>query len=140
MQLCPGGQYLDSHVREFLWSGHKIWEWQFDEASAQLFHIKAGTMDVYVPSQVPGFGRRPNCWTRSAPHDREIRDCNVVCLVKDVRLAVKAICSYMSLAPLPALPATFWDVMVSWECTWMWESIQLVAGLWMELNQIAVWQ
>ena len=129
LQLRPGGRHAASRVMEFIHSGHKVWEWRFDEAGSRLLHVKAHTMDVYVPSQVPGYGRRPNCWTRSAPHDREIEECEVVCSVKEIGLAVHAICSSSSLAPLPPLPVTFWDVLVSWECTWMWDSVQLVGDM-----------
>ena len=52
-----------------------------------------------------------------------------MCSVKDVGLAVRAVCSYSSLAPLPTLPVTFWDVLVSWECTWMWDCVQLVGDM-----------
>ena len=129
LQLRPGGRHASSRVTEFTRPGHKVWEWRFDEAGSRLLHMKSHSMDVYVPSQVPGYGRRPNCWTRSAPHDREVEECEVICSVKDVGLAVRAICSYSSLAPPPPMPGTFWEVLVSWNCTWMWETIQLVGDM-----------
>lgn len=66
---------------------------------------------------------------RSAPHDRAIEECQVICSVRDVGLAVRKICSYASLEPPPISPATFWDILVSWECTWMWDSVQLVGDM-----------
>jgi len=61
--------------------------------------------------------------------DIPVEDNGIICTVKDAGLAVKSICSYAPLAPLPTLPATFWDVLVGWECTWMWDSLQLVGDM-----------
>lgn len=122
LQLRPGGRHSDSRVTEFITRGHKIWEWRFDESGSRLLHIKRRSMDVYVPSQVPGYGRRRQV-------DREIEQCDTVCTVKDVGLAVKGICSYSTLSAIPPIPATFWEVLVSWDCTWMWNEIQLVGDM-----------
>jgi hypothetical protein len=129
LQLRPGGRHAASRVMDHIRAGHKVWDWRFDEEGSRLLHIKGTKMDVYVPSQVPGYGRCPNCWTRSAPHDREIEECRTICSVRDVGLAVQAICSYSALAPLPITPTTFWDELLSWDCTWMWDSVQLVGDM-----------
>lgn len=56
LQLRPGGRHAESRVTDYIRSGHKVWEWHFDEAGSRLLHIK-DEMDVYVPSQVPGYSR-----------------------------------------------------------------------------------
>lgn len=82
-------------------------------------------MDVYTQSLVPGFTRRPNCWTRSRI-DVPAADNGVLCTVRVAAPAVKAICSYAPRAPAPPVPASFWEVLVKWDCLWLWESVQLV--------------
>jgi hypothetical protein len=126
LQLRPGGRHSETRVREFVEEGHKIWEWRYDEEGQRLFHFtQEGVLDVYIPSQVPGFGRRPNCWTRTAPWNVTREDNGVVCSVKEVDIAVMAICSYSPLPPVQALPTTLWEVLTSWECTWMWDHLRI---------------
>lgn len=82
-------------------------------------------MDVYTPSLVRGYIRRPNCWTRAQSNvPRE--DCRVLCTVKEVGLAVWSVCSYANAAPVPSTPQSFWEVMQEWGYTWLWEELQLV--------------
>ena len=54
LQLRPGGRHSASRVTEFTRTGHKVWDWRFDEAGSRLLHIKSRTMDVYVPFQIVG--------------------------------------------------------------------------------------
>lgn len=82
-------------------------------------------MDVYTQSLVPAFTRRPNCWTRSRI-DAPATEAGVLCTVRDTGIAVRSICSYAPRAPAPPVPASFWDVLIQWDCLWMWEAVQLV--------------
>ena len=125
LQLRPGTRHADSRVGAFATPGHKQWEWRYEEEEQRLLHLKGTTMDVYTQSLVPGFQRRPNCWTR-ALIDIPAIDRGVLCTVREAALAVKAICSYAPRAPAPPVPSSFWDVLVQWDCLWMWDSIQLV--------------
>ncbi len=127
MQLRPGGRYSATRVREFVSRSHKIWDWRYDETGQRLLHLKkGGTMDIYIPSQIPGYGRRPNCWTRTAPWDLAIEDTGVICSVKDASLGVKSLCSHAQPAPSLQTPTTFWDVLASRGHTWMWDNMQIV--------------
>jgi hypothetical protein len=127
MQLRPGGRHSVTRVHEFVSHGHKIWDWRYDEIGQRLLHHKkGGTMDIYIPSQTPGNIRRPNCWTRTAPCDVALDDTGVICSVKDAGLEVKALCSYAQPAPSTPILTTFWDVLISWGHTWMWDNMQIV--------------
>jgi hypothetical protein len=81
---------------------------------------------IYIPSQVPWFERRPNCWTRTTPWNVPCNDNGVICLVRQVNLAVVALSSYSRLALVSPLPATLWEMLVRWDCLWMWDHVQLV--------------
>lgn len=37
-----------------------------------------------------------------------------------------ALCSYSHLPPLPMLHVKFWKVLVSWDCQWIWDHVQVV--------------
>ena len=82
-------------------------------------------MDVYTPSLVPGYTRRPNCWTR-ARIDVPYEDCPTLCTMKEAGLAVWSICSYMASAPVKCAPQSFWEVMVNWGYDWLWENLRVV--------------
>jgi hypothetical protein len=120
-------RHSNTWVKEFVQKGHKIWDWRYNEEEQQLLHLQQNsTMDVYTPSQIPGFERRPNCWTRTATCDALTQDNDVICSVKEINVAVMALCSYACLATNPPLPETFWDILVSWGCTWFWDQVQLI--------------
>ncbi len=126
LQLRPGGRHSETRVQEFVQEGHKIWEWRYDKDGQRLLHFtQEGVMDVYIPSQVPGFGRRPNCWTRTMPWNVAREDNGVICSVKEVDIAVMAISLQSSLPPVQSLPTTFWEVLLSWDCTWMWDQLRI---------------
>jgi hypothetical protein len=123
MAVAPQGR-LQDRLGRFIHKGHKIWPWQYDEENAKLFHLKGSTMDVYTPSQVPRFTRRPNCWTQSRI-DQPNTAQGQICLVKETSLnsAVYNILCHVE-GPLAAPPpTTFWEVLLKWEGTWMWENL-----------------
>ena len=92
----------------------------------RVFHLGLdGTMDIYTPSLVPRYTRRPNCWTRSRVNVPE-EDCSTICTMKEVGVAVWTICSYAQTAPAPANPQTFWDVMLDWGYDWLWADLKVV--------------
>jgi hypothetical protein len=80
MAVAPRG-CLQDRLGRFIHKRHKIWPWQYDKENAKLFHLKGSTMDIYTPSQIPGFSRRPNCWTRSRI-DQPNTAQGQICLVK----------------------------------------------------------
>lgn len=82
-------------------------------------------MDIYTPTLVPLYTRRPNCWTR-ARIDAPIEDCTMLCTVKEVGVAVWSICSFTPAAPKPMIPTNFWQVMQEWGCGWLWDNLQIV--------------
>ena len=125
LQLRPGTRHADSRVQAFVSAGHKLWDWRYDEVGLRLLHLKRNSMDVYTQSLVPGFTRRPNCWTRSRI-DVPVSDVGVLCTVRETALAVRSICSYAPRAPAALVPTSFWEVLIQWDCLWMWDSVQLV--------------
>ena len=130
LQLRAGGRHSETRVREFIKPGHKVWNWRFDESGEKLLHFTHdGKMDIYRPSQASGFARRPNCWTRTSPRDVAREDNGVICSVKLVSPGVLAVCSWSQLAPPQPNPTSFWDVLVSWGCTWMWDQVKLIGDI-----------
>ena len=128
LQLRPGTRHATARVTDFVRPGHKQWDWRYDEGAQQLHHIKGNRMDIYTRSLVPGFQRQPNSWTR-ARIDQPRTDCGVLCSVRTVALAVVAINSYTPIAPAPPIPASFWEVILQWDCQWMWNSVHLVGDI-----------
>ena len=43
---------------------YKIWDWRYDLEGSRLLHMKGKSMDVYVPSNLPGTRDTPNRWIR----------------------------------------------------------------------------
>ena len=125
-QLRLGSGHSRPRLGEFLSAGHKIWRWRFDMETNQVFHLgKDGTMDIYTPSLVPRYTRRPNCWTR-ARVKVPAEDCTTICTMKEVGPAVWSICSYSQMAPVPTPSQTFWDVMLDWGYEWLWADLKVV--------------
>lgn len=48
---------------------------------------------------------------------------------------VMALCSYSQLSSLPTLLAAFWEVLVSWDCPWICDHVQLVGNTYW-LNEV----
>ncbi len=87
--IAPRGQ-VQNRVGRFITKGHKIWEWQYNEDTMKVFHLKGMVMDVYKPSLVRNYANWPNCWTRSKIDVPQV-DQGKICSMKDVALAVKSI-------------------------------------------------
>ncbi len=68
--IAPRGR-LQDRIGKFMESGHKIWEWRYDEEEAKLYYLKGAVMDVYTPSLVPRNARRANRWTRACIDQQE---------------------------------------------------------------------
>jgi hypothetical protein len=83
-------------------------------------------MNVYSPSLVRGFAHQPNCWTRLRIDNVLAEECNTLCTVKEVALAVWSICSFSQAALTLTSPTSFWQVMQEWGCGWLWDNLQLV--------------
>jgi hypothetical protein len=52
-----------------------------------------------------------------------------ICLVKDVALAVKSVLSYTPCPPTKAPPSSFWEVILDWGNTWMWDNLSTMGDL-----------
>jgi hypothetical protein len=123
LSIAPQGCY-GRRIGRLLTKGHKIWEWQIDEESWQLFHIKGQTMDIYMPSTIPSYANRPNCWTRSE-HDRPLEEQGTICLVRNVSPIVLAVTSSSAGPPIQQLHKNLWDIIKGWGNTWIWENLTI---------------
>lgn len=112
-------------MKEYTEVGHKSWDWRFDEENGRLLHLKGETMDVYAPSLVPGYANRRNCWSRSQWDVPAVATGNL-CTTREIALAVHAVVSHTPAPMAQPAPSTFWDVLTSWGCCWMWEHLQMV--------------
>jgi hypothetical protein len=85
-------------------------------------------MDVYTPSLVLCYARRPNCWTRlqiGVPKE-EIGN---LCMVKDVALGIISVSSHTPRPPEKEEPSSFWSVAKSWGNTWMWDNLKITRDI-----------
>jgi hypothetical protein len=85
-------------------------------------------MDVYTPSLVPRYTRRPNCWTRSrigVPKE----EIGKICTIKDVALGVIGVSSYLPRPPEKEAPSLFWSIVESWGNTWMWDNLKITGDI-----------
>ncbi len=105
LAIAPQGQ-LQNKIGRFLTRGHKIWGWSYDEESQRVFHHKGCSMDVYTPSLVPRYTRRPNCWTRSKIGVRK-EEIGKICMIKDVALGVIGVSSHTPWPPEKEAPSSF---------------------------------
>ena len=119
----PVGGVQDKFGR-WIHQGYKIWDWRYDLEHGRLLHIKGKSMDVYVPSNLPGTRDTPNRWVRRRI-DQEAKDQGRICTVRDSGLSIKAVESMSYLSEEQALPDTLLEVLTEWDCTWMWESLHL---------------
>ena len=84
-------------------------------------------MDIYVPSEVPRYANRPNCWTRSRV-DQESVEVGQICTVRPVATAVWRISSYTPPPDRMVLPASLQEVFERWGNDWIWKDLRLVGG------------
>ena len=122
--IAPRGQ-VQNRVGRFITKGHKIWEWQYNEDTMKVFHLKGMVMDVYEPSLVRNYANRPNCWTRSRI-DIPLVDRGEICSMKDMALVVKSIISHSPRPPAQVTPSTFWEVIRGWGNTWLWDNLSIM--------------
>jgi len=131
LAIAPRGSYRQ-RLGRFLNKGHKIWEWQINKDSRQLYHIKGQTMDIYIPSAPAPEANRPINWTRLREEvPRE--DLGMICSVQNHGLAEYRVTS-TSLAPVPPpAPTDFWGIIDKWGNGWMWNNL-IIRGdaLWLE--------
>ena len=116
-----------SQLGTFISWGHKRWEWRFDEGRNRLLRFHETGMDIYVPSGVPRYVNRPNCWTRSRV-DQEPVEIGQICTVRSVALAVWRIASYIPAPGRVALPASLREVFEKWGNDWIWKDLRLDGG------------
>ena len=121
--VAPRGCVQDC-LGKFTHQGHKIWEWGYDKSKMRLYHLKGSLMDVYTPSAAPCYTCHPYCWTRTQvdlPNTAQ----GQICLVKEAapHSAIMNIFCHVNRPPEPCHPMTFWEVLVKWESTWMWENL-----------------
>jgi hypothetical protein len=78
-------------MRGFKQPGHKIWQWRFNAETEMLYHLKSREkMDIYVPSHIPEYSGRRNCWLQSY-WDVPLVEQGDYCMTKQVAPAVMAI-------------------------------------------------
>jgi hypothetical protein len=118
--LAPRGRPTQG-VGAFKSKGYNIWDWWYDEEASKSYHHRGHVMDIYTPSQVPGYTKRPNCWTRSqiGVHLEEEGE---YCTVKQVSLGVYTFVSHTPRTQATMEPMAFWDMDKSWGNTWMWDN------------------
>ena len=51
---------VQDKLGRWIHQGYKIWDWRYDLEGSRLLHIKGKSMDVYVPSNLPGTRDTPN--------------------------------------------------------------------------------
>jgi len=85
-------------------------------------------MDEYGPSLVRNYANRPNCWTRSRI-DTPLIERGEICSMKEVVLVVRSISSHAPRLPAQATPPTFWEVIIGWGKTWMWDNLDITGNL-----------
>ena len=110
------------YLGDFVCWGHKQWEWRFDEGQNRLLRFHEERMDIYVPSGVPRFVNRPNCWTRLRV-DQEPVETGQICTVRSVALAVWRIASYTPPPGRVTLPASLLEVFEKWGNDWIWKEL-----------------
>ena len=114
IELPLGSRHAATKLGRFVLVGHKIWDWRYDVENNRVLHRHGdGTMDVYTPSLVPRFVSCPNCWTRACIGVQP-EECNMLCMMKEVGLAVLSICSFAPAAPAPGASQSFLDVIRDW--------------------------
>ena len=123
-QIVPADGIHD-RLPGFTNKGHKIYNWRYDKLSNQLHCLKDDKMDIYMSSTVPRYSHTPNRWTRSRINQPRT-NVGGFCTVRDIAPAVFAISSFSAPVIQPRPPSGFMDVLIEWECTWMWDLIRLV--------------
>ncbi len=125
-EIALQGHFQD-RLGRFVERGHKIWAWQYDEESKKLYHLKGMAMDVYNPSQVPRYTHHPNCWTLSCL-DQPNTAQGQICTVKEMspHSTVHNIICYVDGSLDTPCPTTFWQVLIKWQHTWMWENLSWI--------------
>ncbi len=85
-------------------------------------------MDVYTPSLMPRYTRRPNCWTRSrigVPKE----EIGKICTIKDIALGVIGVSSHTPRPLEKEAPSSFWSIVESWGNTWMWDNLKITGDI-----------
>ena len=106
--IVPVGGVQDKLGR-WIHQGYKIWDWRYDLEGYRLLHMKRKSMDVYVPSKLPGTRDTPNRWIRRRI-DQEAEDQGRICTVRDAGLAIKAVESMSHFPEEQALPDSLLEV------------------------------
>jgi len=130
-KIAPGGSVAD-RLGGLISEGRKIWEWRYVSATNELFYLHSNGMDVYVRSRRRQYRNLANRYEKS--HTSEIQtEEGEICTVHEPAPGVMSIVSCSPPAPQQPAPSTFFDVLVEWGCTWMWENLQSVGeDDWME--------
>jgi hypothetical protein len=116
---------LTQQVGDFKSKGYKIWDWRYDEKASRVNHHKGHVMDIYILSLVPGYIRRPNCWTR-AQLGVPLEEKEEYCTVKQVSLGVYKVVFHSPIPQAMMDPTAFWDVVKSWGSTRMWDNLRIM--------------
>jgi hypothetical protein len=90
--------------------------------------VQLHPMDIYTPSLVPDYTRRPNFWMRSQI-DVPLEEKGEYCTVKQVGFGVYTVVSHTPRPQATTEPTAFWDVVESWGSTWMWDNLKIMGDI-----------
>jgi hypothetical protein len=130
IQALGGRLHIGAQLRE----GHKLWPWQYDIETLQLFHLRGDSVDLYEPALGEGAWTRANRYicteegTTSEPRGGP-------CLVAATEEGIVKIISFMDNPAVTRAPSTFREVLHEWGHTWMWDGLRLSGdslGTWIE--------
>ena len=105
--VVPVGSVQDQ-LGIWLHQGYKIWDWRYDIENCRLLYLKGKSMDVYVPSNLPGTRNTPNRWIRRRI-DKDAQDQGKIFTVRDVGLTIKAVESMSNLPGKQIMPDRSWE-------------------------------
>jgi hypothetical protein len=89
-------------------------------------------MDVYYPATGGAYGRRPNCWSKTA-QDLPREEAGEIYMIRNTGHGVVSISSYTPQCPPIVPPQNFWSVIEGWGELWIWKDLKVVGKVgWLE--------
>lgn len=120
-QVCPLNRLLD-RLGTFTAPSHKIWEWRWNQATREIYHIKGDMMDTYreVSLRTNVCSNRFSLATRDTP----VHETEVACSVAHTRGGYLRPISFGELCSPPPALLNIEEVLNQWGCTWLWDQIE----------------
>lgn len=89
-------------------------------------------MDIDDSSMLPRYANRPNFWTR-IKLDVKTRELGDMCSIKPTANNTVSITNYSPTFAEAARPASFWEALVQWGNTSMWDNMKMTGDVsWLE--------